>query len=60
MADPRLAGIPPEMIAQFKEQALSEAQTKQGDVCATQDVTRAQYTCAMAATSVGAWQKCMK
>jgi hypothetical protein len=60
MADPRLAGIPPEMIAQFKEQALAEANTKQGDVCSTQDVSRTQYNCAMAATSVGAWQKCMK
>ena len=60
MADPRLEGIPPEMIAQLKAQALSEAATKQGDPCATQEVTRAQYTCAMAAPTAAAWQRCMK
>lgn len=60
MSDPRLEGIPPEMLAQLKAQALQEAQSKQGDPCNTQEVTRAQYNCAMAAPTSTAWQRCMK
>lgn len=60
MSDPRLEGVPPEMLAQLKAQALQEAQTKQGDPCSTQEITRTQYNCAMSATSSAAWQRCMK
>lgn len=59
-SDSRFEGIPPEMIAQLKEQALSQAQSQKGDPCSTQDVTRSQYTCAMAAPTTSAWQRCMK
>jgi len=58
--DSRFEGIPPEMIAQLKEQALSQAQSQKGDPCSSQDVTRTQYTCAMSAPTTAAWQRCMK
>ena len=58
--DSRFEGIPPEMIAQMKAAALSQAQSEKGDPCSTQDVSRSQYTCAMGSTSTTAWQKCMK
>lgn len=60
MSDPRLEGVPPEMLAQLKQQALQEAQTKQGDPCSTQEITRTQYNCAMSSTSSAGWQRCMK
>lgn len=59
-SDSRFEGIPPEMIAQLKEQALSQAQSQKGDPCSTQDVTRTQYSCAMSAPTTAAWQRCMK
>ncbi|MEA2749110.1 MAG: hypothetical protein QOI41_3253, partial [Myxococcales bacterium] len=59
-SDTRFEGIPPEMIAQLKEQALSQAQSQKGDPCSTQDVTRTQYQCAMSAPTTAAWQRCMK
>jgi hypothetical protein len=59
-SDSRFEGIPPEMIAQLKEQALSQAQSQKGDPCSTQDVTREQYKCAMTAPTTAAWQRCMK
>lgn len=59
-SDSRFEGIPPEMIAQLKEQALSQAQTQKGDPCSTQEVTRTQYNCAMTAPTTAAWQRCMK
>ena len=58
--DSRFEGIPPEMIAQMKAAALSQAQSEKGDPCSTQDVSRTQYTCAMGSTSTAGWQKCMK
>ena len=58
--DTRFEGIPPEMIAQLKEQALSQAQSQKGDPCSTQDVSRTQYNCAIAAPTTQAWQRCMK
>ena len=60
MSDPRLEGVPPEMLAQLKQQALQEAQTKQGDPCSAQEITRPQYNCAMSSTSSAGWQRCMK
>ena len=39
-SDSRFEGIPPEMITQLKEQALSQAQSQKGDPCSTQEVTR--------------------
>jgi len=59
-SDTRFEGIPPEMIAQLKEQALSQAQSQKGDPCSTQDVSRTQYQCAIAAPTTAAWQRCMK
>lgn len=59
-SDTRFEGIPPEMIAQLKEQALSQAQSQKGDPCATQEVSRTQYNCAIAAPTTQAWQRCMK
>jgi len=58
--DTRFEGIPPEMIAQLKEQALSQAQSQKGDPCSTQDVSRTQYSCAISAPTTQAWQRCMK
>jgi hypothetical protein len=52
--NPSLKGVPPEVIDQAKQMARE----KHGD--APCSATRAQYTCAMAATSTAAWQKCMK
>jgi hypothetical protein len=59
-SDERFAGIPPEMVAQMKDSALAQAQSEKGDPCSSQEVTRAQYTCAIASTSTVAWQRCMK
>jgi hypothetical protein len=53
-ANPQLKGVPPEVI----EQAKQMAREKHGDAPCT--ATRAQYTCAMAAASTAAWQRCMK
>jgi hypothetical protein len=52
--NPQLKGVPPEVI----EQAKQMAREQHGEAPCT--ATKAQYKCAMAATSVGAWQKCMK
>ena len=48
------------MIAQLKEQALAQAKQQKGDPCSTEEVSRTQYTCAMASTTTSAWQKCLK
>lgn len=53
-SNPQLKGLPPEVIQQAKEMARE----KHGDAPCT--ATPAQYSCAMAATSTGAWQRCMK
>jgi hypothetical protein len=53
-SNPQLKGVPPEVI----EQAKQMAREKHGDAPCT--ATRAQYSCAMAASSTGAWQRCMK
>ena len=52
--NPQLQGVPPEII----EQAKQMARDKHGEAPCT--ATQAQYTCAMAATSTSAWQRCMK
>lgn len=52
--NPELKGVPPEVIDQAKQMARE----KHGE--APCSATRAQYTCAMAATSTAGWQKCMK
>ena len=59
-SDSRFDGIPPEMIAQLKQSALSQAQSEKGDPCSTQDVSRTQYNCAISAPTTAAWQRCMK
>lgn len=59
-SDPRLEGLPPEIIAQAKQMAMAQSQSKGGSPCAKNPPTRPQYDCAMAATSSAAWQQCMK
>jgi len=59
-SDTRFAGVPPEMIAQMKASAHAQARAQKGDPCATQEVSRPQYTCAIASTSTAAWTRCMK
>lgn len=55
-ADGQLEGLPSEIIAQAKAQARQQ----KGDPCEREKVSRTKYNCAMAATSTGAWQACMK
>jgi hypothetical protein len=52
--NPQLKDVPPEVI----EQAKQMAREKHGEAPCT--ATRAQYNCAVAATSTAAWQRCMK
>jgi hypothetical protein len=52
--NPQLKDVPPEVI----EQAKQMAREKHGDAPCT--ATRAQYTCAMGASTTAAWQRCMK
>lgn len=59
-SDARFEGIPADMIAQLKEQALAQAKQQKGDPCSTEEVSRTQYTCAMASTTTSAWQRCLK
>lgn len=56
--DSRFEGIPPEMIAQFKQQGLS--QVGGPNPCDGQGLTKTQYDCAMAAPTSSAWQRCIK
>lgn len=53
-SNPKLAGVSPEII----EHAKQMARQKHGEMPC--NGTRAQYKCAMAATSTAAWQRCMK
>lgn len=53
-SNPQLKGVPPEVI----EQAKQMAREQHGEAPCT--ATKAQYKCAMASTTVAAWQKCMK
>lgn len=53
-SNPALAGLPPEVVGQAKEQMKQQ----HGD--APCNATAAQYRCAMEATTTAAWQKCMK
>ncbi|MFO0663531.1 MAG: hypothetical protein U0174_06245 [Polyangiaceae bacterium] len=59
-SDPRLEGLPPEIIAQAKQMAAAQSQGKGGSPCTKNPPSRSQYDCAMAATSAQAWQRCMK
>ena len=59
-SDSRFEGIGADMIAQLKEQALAQAKQQKGDPCSTEEVSRTQYSCAMASTTTSAWQKCLK
>ena len=52
--NPQLKDVPPEVI----EQAKQMARQKHGEAPCT--ATRSQYSCAMAASSTTAWQRCMK
>ena len=52
--NPQLKGVPPEVM----EQAKQMAREQHGDAPCT--ATKAQYKCAMGATTTAAWQKCMK
>jgi hypothetical protein len=53
-SNPQLKGVPPEVI----EQAKQMAREQHGEAPCT--ATKAQYKCAMNATTTAAWQKCMK
>lgn len=53
-SNPQLRGVTPDII----EQAKQMARQQHGEAPCT--ATRAQYTCALAATSTSAWQRCMK
>ena len=52
----KLAGIPPELIQQAKQQARAQS----GDPCAKEKVSRAKYNCAIAARTTAVWRTCMK
>ena len=55
-SNPQFAGIPPEMIAQFKAQAR---QDKAADnPCSGKGISRAEYNCGMAANNAADFQKC--
>lgn len=56
-SDSRFAGIPPEMLAQIKQQGFS--QVGGPNPCDTQGINKTQYDCAMAATTTKAWEHCM-
>lgn len=53
-SNPALAGLPPDVVAQAKEQMRAQ----HGEAPCT--ATAAQYRCGMAAKTTAAWQKCMK
>lgn len=53
-SNPQLKDLPPEVLAQVKEQGKQQ----HGEAPCT--ATRAQYNCAMSASTTAAWQKCMK
>ena len=59
-SDSRFEGMGADVIAQLKEQALAQAKQQKGDPCSTEEVSRSQYTCAMASTTTSAWQRCLK
>lgn len=52
--------FPPEMVAQMKASALAQARAQKGDACTKEEISRPQYTCALAAASTAAWARCMK
>jgi hypothetical protein len=58
--DARFADLPPELLAELKETALLQARAEKGDPCSTEDVSRAQFACAMSASSTAAWERCLK
>lgn len=55
---PELQGIPPEMMAQFKQQAFSKESGN--SPCAGKGISRAEYDCEMAAPTFEAYGKCGK
>jgi hypothetical protein len=56
--DPRFAGIPPEMMAQFKQTAM--AANKAQNPCTGKGISRAEYDCDMAATTADEFKRCDK
>lgn len=59
-SDPRFADLPPDALEELKKSGLMEAARQAGDPCAKRSVTRAQHTCAIAAKSTSAWERCLK
>ena len=59
-SNPQLSAIPPEMLKSMLAQAKQQANAQKGDPCAEEKITRAKYTCAMAAQTPDAWKSCMK
>lgn len=58
--DPRFADVPPEMLADLKNQGLMQAAQKAANPCAKAPVSRAQYNCANSAKTTDAWERCLK
>jgi hypothetical protein len=56
-SSPQFAGIPPEMIAEFKTQAKKD---KSADSPCDKGISRTEYSCGMAATTSADFQKCSK
>jgi hypothetical protein len=55
--NPKLRGLPPDVIPQVKQQAREMAREKDSADC---NATRVQYNCAMSAASTTGWKQCMK
>ncbi len=58
--DPRLAGLPPEVMQQLKAQAIAQAaqQNPSENPCAGKGISRGEYDCEMAATTLDEYKKC--
>jgi hypothetical protein len=61
-SDTRFQGIPPEMMQQFKSQAMKDALRDHAgqNPCAGKGISRTEYDCEMAATSLDDFKKCDK
>ncbi|HEY8076432.1 MAG TPA: hypothetical protein VIF62_20045 [Labilithrix sp.] len=60
-SDPRFQGIPPDVLATLKSQAMGQlVQQKPGENPCTngKGITRAEYDCEMAATTLDEYKKC--
>jgi hypothetical protein len=60
--DPRFAGIPPEVMQNLKGSAFKDAMAQHGgqNPCAGKGISRAEYDCEMAASTLDDYKKCDK